>query len=248
MSRPLIYNRNDAAVVKRVIELYDANAMELRSPMLLYPQRRGGDVMRDHYWRRSFGFARATGLPGKYWRHAGSDFSFYAFDKYLSDGGFTPIVFAPCEMKVLRARWGNNGGNHINAFLVTPEVHEDVYAWFFHLGRLLVDEGDRVRAGTPVAEMVRPPRGWGRWARGAHLHFHVSLGGNSTAYGINWELFEDVGNGLMAEERRCWANDVIAHAREYGDGGYPARMFKRWFNLKPPERTRAIKQLGFERG
>lgn len=254
MYRRLIHSGGDAAVVKRVIELYEAEAMTLSSPLLLFPQRRNGETARDHYWRRTWPFGMyQTFLSGKFKYHAGEDFSLYGFDEYIYGAAgnprWRPTVFAPCDMEIHAAEWGHNGGNHINAFLITPEVQEDVYAWFFHLGRLLVRPGDAVQRGEPISEMVCPSGGWGKWARGPHVHVHVSLEKNSVSTGINWTLFEDLGHPGLNDARKSWADSVVQFVKENGDRNLttniPKALRKRWMNLKPDKRSVAFKELGW---
>ncbi len=142
---------------------------------------------------------------GNYLIHHGADFPNPEGTPILA-GAAGEVVFAGTDDEEQLGPWLNFFGKAVVIRLDQTYVGEPVYVLYGHIRRWLVEKGERVTPGQPIAEV-----GQEGIALGPHLHLEVRLGENTYTATVNPEFWLEPmpGHGtligrLISEDGRAW--------------------------------------------
>ncbi len=142
---------------------------------------------------------------GRYLIHHGADFP-NPEGTHILAGGDGEIVFAGRDDQTLLGPWRNFFGQAVVLRLDRTYLGQPVYVLYGHVRRALVQTGQRVRRGDPIAEV-----GQEGIALGPHLHLEVRLGENTYTATVNPEFWLEplAGHGtligrLVDAQGRAW--------------------------------------------
>ncbi len=142
---------------------------------------------------------------GRYLVHHGADFPNPEGTLILA-GDTGTVVFSGRDDVQLLGPWLNFYGQAVVIRLDRQYKGQDIYALYGHIRRALVQVGERVQRGQPIAEV-----GQEGIALGPHLHLEVRLGANTYISTVNPEfwLVPMPGHGtligrLEKEDGRVW--------------------------------------------
>lgn len=180
----------------------------------------------EHYWlRRPFDppaqtwaspdYPYGSNGMGQYMVHHGADFPNPPGTLILA-GDAGAVVFAGRDNAVSLGPWPDFYGQAVVIRLDRSYNGQPVYVLYGHVSRWLVEAGEHVKRGQPIAEV-----GQEGVALGPHLHMEVRLGENAYAATINPEFWLEplAGHGtllgrFLAPDGRAWQGAAIRIYRE----------------------------------
>ncbi len=156
---------------------------------------------------------------GRYLIHHGADFPNPEGTPILA-GDEGVVVFAGKDDKERLGPWRNFYGQAVVLQLDRTFEGQPVYVLYGHIRRWLVQKGQRVERGQPIAEV-----GQEGIALGPHLHLEVRLGENAYTATVNPEFWLEFMNGygtligrLVTPEGHAWMGARIQVYRGKGEG------------------------------